>query len=156
MELQGYVEGLVDHLRQSFESAERVRFVVSCGAAEVAVGQGVALGLVINEFVTNSLQHGFPEFLENQEENTENEDGEDAEKEGVIRISVRDLDDGRALLSVRDDGTGLHESFDITTSGGLGLRIVRTLCQQLGGEIGLGETDTGAEFTVGFRPLPGA
>lgn len=74
-----------------------------------------------------------------------------------VVISARTtLSDDRALICVADDGPGVpielrHTLFDreVTTrdSGGLGLYAVRTLVRDVGGDVRLDRTPTGASFT---------
>jgi two-component system, sensor histidine kinase PdtaS len=56
------------------------------------------------------------------------------------------------LLSVSDDGPGLPEGFDPTGSKGLGMRIIRSFVEQIGGELQIGRSDInqGTKFTVLF------
>jgi two-component sensor histidine kinase len=75
--------------------------------------QALAIGIITNELVTNSLKDAFPD-----------------EKASHITIS---LSDNQGIeLTGSDNGIGLLASAD---PGGLGSRIVQLLTQQLEGEI---------------------
>src|SRR5438034_883335 len=74
----------------------------------------VACGLIVNELVSNALKYAFPE-----------------ERMGAVRIALRATGNATAKLTVADDGVGLPEDLDWRTSHSLGLRLVRTLAQQL-------------------------
>jgi two-component sensor histidine kinase len=88
-------------------------------------------GLIINELVSNSLKHAFPEG-----------------RSGTICIGLQR--DGDALeLTVADDGKGLPEGIDASSGGSLGLRLVRNLAGQLGGALQV-ESGPGTRFTVRF------
>jgi two-component sensor histidine kinase len=78
----------------------------------------VPCGLIINELVSNSLKYAFP-------------DG----REGEIHISLHGQPAGMAKLLVADNGVGLRSDIDWTTTRSLGLRLVRSLAQQLGGQL---------------------
>jgi two-component sensor histidine kinase len=56
------------------------------------------------------------------------------------------------LLSVSNKGPGLPEGFDPTGSKGLGMRIIRSFVEQIGGElrIGRGDKNERTKFTVLF------
>jgi two-component sensor histidine kinase len=60
-------------------------------------------------------------------------------------------DKGHAL-SVTNDGPGLPDGFAPADRKGLGMRIIRSLVEQIGGElrIGRGDKNQGARFTVLF------
>jgi two-component system, sensor histidine kinase PdtaS len=55
-------------------------------------------------------------------------------------------------LSVSTDGPGLPEGFDPAAGKGLAMRIIRSLVEQIGGElqIGRGDMNQGPQFTVLF------
>ncbi len=90
-----------------------------------------AFALVINELVSNALEHGFAARARGQIDITLNQDG--------AMVAVR----------VQDDGAGLAENFEWSRDEGLGLRIVRTLVEKdLRGELKLARANgTLAEFS---------
>jgi two-component system heavy metal sensor histidine kinase CusS len=81
---------------------------------------------------------------------------------GHVRVDVRNRDGGRLIVKVIDDGEGvpLHDRERIfepfyrspksygTPGYGLGLAIARKIARAHGGELALGDTETGAEFVV--------
>ena len=69
------------------------------------------LGLIVSELVTNALRHAFPPG-----------------RPGTIDVTGNRVD-GAYLLAVRDNGRGLSEAAGHRS--GLGLRLVRTLADQL-------------------------
>jgi two-component sensor histidine kinase len=90
-----------------------------------------AFALVINELVSNALEHGLA-----------------ARAEGHIAIELaQDADQVR--VDVRDDGVGLREGFELSRDTGLGLRIARTLVEKdLRGALNLArDGGTVAEFS---------
>lgn len=68
----------------------------------------------------------------------------------VVRLE-RNSGNGHAL-SVSNDGPSLPDGFDPAARKGLGMRIVRSFVERIGGElrIGRGEKNQGARFTVLF------
>ncbi len=113
--LDTYVTELCEQLASAASAAQRgIAMHVEAPPAEIGLDVAVPLGLLLNELVTNSLKHGFP-------------DG----RRGTIPVRiVRDVD-GRIRLIVEDDGIGLPPGFDRTTSQTLGLRLVSALSGQL-------------------------
>ncbi len=74
--------------------------------------QATALALVMNELISNALEHAF-------------EDG----RPGHLLISL-EQDGPRVTVTVTDDGRGLPADFDLDRNGGLGLQIARTLVEK--------------------------
>jgi PAS domain S-box-containing protein len=96
------------------------------------VDTAVPCGLIVNEIVTNSLKHAFPEG-----------------REGRVDISIRCDSPDRVTLRIADNGVGADVEA-IEESETLGLRLVRTLVRQLGGELAI-TADHGLAFTIVFR-----
>jgi signal transduction histidine kinase len=103
---------------------------------------------------------GFYQVLENMVRNAVEAA---PERGGTIRVTLSS-DQGRPVLSVRDNGPGIPAEiqdrifdFDFTTKPsqgtGLGLGIVKRICQEAGAEIRVASPPGhGAEFMVIFRP----
>lgn len=94
----------------------------------------ITLSLITTEAVTNSLKHAWPEG-----------------GRGTIRIALERPEPGRVALSVSDDGRGPPADHDSAKGDSLGLRIIRSLVQQLGGEMSVaaeGGTTTRVVFAA--------
>jgi two-component sensor histidine kinase len=108
-----------------------------CGVAvEVSGDEGMVpttmiqpIGLLTNELVTNAAKHGA----------------------GKINVIYRVKGDRREL-SVCDQGAGVPADFDVAHSEGLGMRVVRVLAKQLGGQVEAmaNSSGQGACFRVAF------
>jgi two-component sensor histidine kinase len=101
----------------------------------------IPFGLLISELVTNAIKYAFGP-------------GREGEK-NEIGVSFREREDGKYLLTVSDNGMGLPESFDLGTAASLGLKLVHTLVEQLGGEVSLAVTP-GTTWTIICPPYEGA
>ena len=90
-----------------------------------------AFALVINELVSNALEHGLA-----------------SRANGKIAIEL-EQDEDQVTVRVSDDGTGLKPGFELSRDTGLGLRIARTLVEKdLHGAFVLkNENGTVAEFS---------
>ncbi len=75
----------------------------------------VPLGLIITEMLTNSLKYAFP-----------------GGREGEIRISMQE-ERGFILLNFSDNGVGIPGEISLYEADTLGLKLLSTLAQQLGG-----------------------
>jgi two-component sensor histidine kinase len=96
----------------------------------------VALALIANELVCNSLQHAFGSQLR-----------------GSLTVRLAVLPGGRLSLVVADDGCGLPEGFDPGAASSVGLRLVRALVGQIDGTLGI-SSDGGARCEICFRRPP--
>ena len=75
----------------------------------------INLGVIVTEWVTNAFKYAYPE------------------KPGEVRVRLRKLTDGKAELSVEDDGIGRAEGPAKGT--GLGSRIVNAMARSLGADV---------------------
>jgi len=113
--LDEYVTELCDQLAVAASAAQRgIVMRVEAEPVEVGLDLAVPLGLLLNELVSNSLKHAFPEG-----------------RHGHIEVRVAREQDGAMRLSVGDDGIGLPSDFDRTRINTLGLRLVSALSGQL-------------------------
>jgi two-component sensor histidine kinase len=121
-----YLQDLCVSLSRSLAIEEQIALRVEAEPQDLAVDMAISLGMVVNELVTNAAKYAYP-------------NGE----AGAIRVKFgRDGD--RLLLSVRDDGPGMPET---PGPGGLGMRLVRSLLDQLGGELRV-HSSRGAAFEI--------
>jgi two-component sensor histidine kinase len=82
--------------------------------------QATAFALVLNELVSNAIEHGFRNGAP-----------------GCIDVEL-DWDGAEIWVRVQDNGAGLPAEFDLVKSKGLGLQIARTLVQKdLSGKLAL-------------------
>jgi two-component system, sensor histidine kinase PdtaS len=98
-------------------------------AVALDIDTAIPLGLILTELVSNSVKHAF-------------RDG----KLGTITIGLHAQAD-IVTLTVRDDGVGLPEAFDLQMTGSLGLQLVGDLTEQLGGTITIG-CSCGTRFQI--------
>ena len=98
----------------------------------LSIDTAIPVGLLINELVSNSLKHAFP-------------DG----RQGTITIEFLELEEHRYSLKFSDDGVGFSKDFDLEKSTSLGLRLVGILTKQIGGQLTRRE-ENGTWFTILF------
>jgi len=114
-----YIENLVRSIEESF-SNRNVRVELDVENLDLSINTLIPLGLIINELVTNSFEHGFP-----------------GGRTGRIGISFRS-DGGNCRLAVEDDGAGfLAEAGSIAEFPSLGMKIVDSLTRQLKGKLSI-------------------
>ena len=132
--MKEFVDRLLGQLLQSYQvGSARIARVIQVDDYPFPISAAVPIGLIINELLSNALKHAF--------------EGRD---EGKIEVSLTASEDGRANLTVSDDGVGLPLGFDIDTSKTLGLRLVKILTEdQLQGTLKV-TSDGGATFKMEF------
>lgn len=86
-------------------------------------------GLIINELVSNCYKYAFPK-----------------DEQGEININFY-TNNEELVLSVKDNGIGISEDFDINKTQTLGLRLVKSLVRQLNGAIAINSSG-GTEFII--------
>jgi two-component sensor histidine kinase len=119
VDLPAYLREIADAAMCSLAGAERTEFSFDLNPHYItSPKQGVAIGLLVGEAITNALKYAHP-----------------AGVAGKIQISSRENPDGRFVIEIADDGVGLPEGFDPTVSSGKGLRLMRALAEQLGGRL---------------------
>ncbi len=135
--LAEYLQGVCAQLLRSMVSQPGlVRLEMNIAAVSLDVGQAVPCGLLINELVSNSLKHAFPQG-----------------RSGVVRVELQPVPEERSLrLRVSDDGAGLPPGFDLHAVHSLGLQLVADLARQLHGIL-VAWSDNGAVFEVVFEPI---
>ncbi|MDN3567256.1 histidine kinase dimerization/phosphoacceptor domain -containing protein [Paeniroseomonas aquatica] len=124
-------------LRFHEEDRTRVRLVLEIKDVTVSPEQAAPLGLMVNEFITNSLKYAF--------------DGNPADGgiQGTIGLRLEPGRGGAARITLWDDGKGLP----LERSGGTGMRMIDGLARQLATRTewstGIGR---GARLSVLVRP----
>ncbi len=116
---------------------DRVRVTVGQVEGALSADHILPVALILMECVSNAVEHAF------------------ADGDGTVSIDLqsRTPEGGEMVLTVRDDGLGLSPDFDIETTKSLGLRIVRSLADQLGGKFEM-TTARGASGTVARLTFP--
>jgi two-component system, sensor histidine kinase PdtaS len=118
------VRPVVNMVADSMISPEHpIRFEVEGDGGILPASVATPLAVVLNELLQNAVDHAYPRKLDLTEE------------PGRVRVEI-DRNGPALLLRVTDDGVGLAKGFDLDSSTGLGLSIVRTLVtSDLSGEI---------------------
>lgn len=140
IDLNNYIRALVNSLLSFYELLTRnISLKVDIDNIALGIDTAIPCGLVINELVTNSLQHAFP-------------DGRDGEINIIVKnhetAGKKNID-----LTVSDNGTGMPADLEIQGTKSLGLKLVVTLIEdQLKGSFKLNR-ENGTEFRISFREL---
>lgn len=130
--LARYIPLLANQVFSSLENkSQKVRKIVEAEDIMVTLDKAIPIGLILNELITNSLMHAFPEG-----------------RAGTLGIRVQKKDHTVAIR-VSDDGTGIPQDVNWREPSTLGLRIVMSLVGQLKGTIDL-DRRQGTAFSIEF------
>lgn len=138
VDFRSFLESFVPSLIQTYSlHPEEIKLEIRVDEINLPLDAAIPCGLIVNELITNSLKHAFPEG-----------------RGGTITVEFTKNEDGYATLMVNDDGIGLPKSFNFENSGTLGMQLVYMLAGQLGGKatVNLG---TPTKMEVRF-PLAGS
>jgi len=126
-----YLAGLLDDLFRSHRT-DNIDRSLEADQHPLPIDQAIPAGLIVNELVTNALEHAFP-------------DG----RGGTVVVLYR-ADADEATLVVEDDGQGTAA---LASEGTLGLRLVRGLTRQLRGTLST-DTESGVTVKITFPLTP--
>jgi two-component sensor histidine kinase len=129
-----YIKILLGQLFHSYGAYSK-DLTYECDVKDIMldVDSAIPCGLIINELVSNSLSHAFP-------------DG----RRGYIRVGFS-IDESHDLtLIIHDNGIGIPKGVDFRHTDSLGLKLVMALTNQLAGVVEL-DIANGTTFKITFR-----
>lgn len=131
-----YIRDLAHHLLASYNvNPDWIQTDMNIESIPMNLDSAIPCGLLINELISNSLKHGFPN-----------------ERRGNIYIFLGFIDEETLCLKVEDDGVGLPEDFNPSQATSLGFSLITSLTQQLRGRLKF-QNNPGASFEITF-PKP--
>lgn len=134
IDCQEYADQLVGHLFRSYGvSLSRVKLEMDFSGERMPMALAVPMGLILNELLSNSLKHAFPQG-----------------REGKVVVELKRTGPSQLMLRVADDGVGLPANANLWNARSLGLRLVRILSEQIGAELTMGSED-GTRTEVVFQ-----
>ena len=114
-----YIHDLAMHVFRSYAAhRQKISLNVHVEPVDFDLDTAIPCGLILNELISNSIKYAFS-------------DG----KTGEIYVSLREKAPGTVELSVKDNGTGVSDGFDLEHSNSLGLQLVKSLVNQLEGKL---------------------
>lgn len=133
LQLRPFLSQLIENLCHLHESeAVGIRLEIDVADVDLAPEAAVPIGLIANEFVTNSLKHAF------------------GDEGGTIAVSL-DVTGHRLRLCLSDDGKGLPPDPHAAPQGsGTGIRLIEGLAGQLEASTTWPATDAGTVLCLEF------
>lgn len=114
-----YIQSLTLHLFQTYNiKPNTIELKTELSYVLLDLNRAIPCGLIINEIVSNSLKHAFPN-----------------NEKGKIWISLHVLKKEKLSIQVMDDGIGLPKDLDFRNPSTLGLQLVNDLVRQISGSI---------------------
>lgn len=129
VDVGAYLEDLCGHLQEALFAGRLVKLECRAVNVEMERDKAVALGLIVNELVTNAAKHAFEDEIA-----------------GTVQVAFEPNGDGWRL-TVSDDGKGLPDIAAAKASKGLGRGLVEGFAKQAGGTLSIG-SGPGATFVL--------
>jgi PAS domain S-box-containing protein len=130
IDLDGYVKFLGRNLFDFYGVRRQdVALKTDISGISVGINTAIPIGLILNELLSNSFKHAFPEG-----------------RKGEISIAVK-RENSMLTILFKDTGAGIPVDLDWRTGKSLGLRLIIVLVEQLFGTIELDLT-AGTAFTI--------
>ncbi len=130
-----YVGNLAGNLQQSYvRKDKKVLLKLDIPKVYLHMDDAIPCGLIINELLSNSFKYAFAK-----------------KKKGAVGISVK-VKKENIILAIWDDGNGFPKSAEYRNSESLGLQLVISLVEQIGGKIKMeSKKDKGTKYIIAFR-----
>ena len=102
---------------------------------QLNVKKAIPCSLILNELLTNSFQHAFPDL-----------------RPGKIWVKFYQDGEGKVHLNFKDNGVGLPKDFYWDRISSFGMKLIHMLAKQLDGKLEI-HSDCGTEFHLTFTTL---
>jgi PAS domain S-box-containing protein len=128
-----YVTTLSKNLVHTYSiNTKKIKLILTLDDLYLNLDASIPCGLIINEIISNSLKYAFPD-----------------NRDGIIFVTLR-VEKNKVKIEVGDNGIGIPESVDIKNTQTLGLQLVDTLVEQIGGTLKLNRSK-GTVFSIEFN-----
>lgn len=112
-QVRKYLHKLTDVISQMYQLNQDIQFTKHIDIDRLEMHNGVTIGLLCNELITNSYKYAFDEKGDNR-----------------IKLTIKELNEDKILFSYEDNGSGFEQSkFEEADS--LGLSLIRTFMEEL-------------------------
>ncbi|MBL8152285.1 MAG: PAS domain-containing protein, partial [Blastocatellia bacterium] len=134
--LPEHISDMVSHILDIYSiDQSKIEVTIDIDNIFVEINQAIPFSIIINELVTNSLKHAFPQ-----------------KTCGKISITSVTKDDYHCFI-ISDTGIGIAAGFDLEKTESLGLKLVYLLAKQLKGSIVHCQNLIGTVFRLTFPIL---
>ena len=128
-----FIQRLVKNLSISHGiDTDLITLDVDADDVDMIMDTAIPCGLIINELVSNSLRHAFPD-----------------KRKGRTSIIFRSMGEGEYSLVVSDNGVGLPAGDEFLDPKTLGMQLIHTICSQLEANVEM-KGEEGTTFSMTF------
>jgi two-component sensor histidine kinase len=127
-----YIDLFCGNIQKSYHTHSGVTIEKNIEKVDFDINTAIPLAMIINELVTNSFKHAFKD-----------------QSKGKITINLKKAGDDQFKICISDDGPGIDKDINSLLSEGIGLDIVRSLTEQIDGQLHY-TNEHGSNFTVTF------
>ncbi len=132
IDFAGYLNTITKDLQSFFsDRASKVQVKVDADPIFLDITKAAPCGLIVNELLTNSFKHAFPD-----------------NREGVITVSFHCPGEA-CVLEISDNGVGMPDGLDPQNATSMGLQLLGLLVQQLKGKLEI-DRSAGTRLTITF------
>jgi len=137
IDLKEYITDLTKLIMESYSSSEKnVKLSLDLESATVLIDTAIPCGLIINELISNSFKHAFPNG-----------------RKGEIKVHLSRHEQDVIELRISDNGIGIPESVNLLDGDTLGIQLFRNIAEeQLNGEVHFNYKD-GVSYTIKFKDV---
>ena len=127
-----YFSDLIDKISVTYITSSRIK--IENEIDEMVLDSGILfpLGMIVNELLTNAVKYAFT-----------------GDRPGLIQVHIIRKDEKHVEIIIRDNGVGLPDALEISSSRGIGLTLVKMMIQQIKGSIKINKIG-GTEFRIQF------
>jgi PAS domain S-box-containing protein len=137
VDLKEYITDLVNLIANSYAAEQgNVTFTLNLENVNVLIDTAVPCGLIINELISNSFKHAFPD-----------------DRKGNICVRLKKLEEDAIELVISDDGVGIPSGFNLFEKNTLGMQVFYNIAtEQLMGNVEV-DSKHGLTFTIQFKDV---
>lgn len=129
-----YISALLENVKKAYANPN-ISLVENVDNVKLRADTSFPIGLIVNEFVTNSYKYAFPN-----------------NKKGVISVKLEEGQD-QYHLHLSDNGIGLPNEFDIDNLDSFGMETIKLLTQEYKGTFNL-DGSNGMKMEISFPKNP--
>lgn len=123
------LQEIAENVKKTSQFASNTQITTQCDNIKPEMDTLIALGIMVNELVTNCFKYACKSESQNQ-----------------VNIQLKQSSN-QVILKVSDNGLGFPANFDMNNPTSFGYKMLKTLCKKLKGEI-ICNNNNGADVTI--------
>jgi PAS domain S-box-containing protein len=127
-----YFTDLLEKISSTYIISSRIKLNSEIDEMTLDSGTLFPVGMIVNELLTNAVKYAFP-----------------GGRSGEINVRITKKDEKHIEISIKDNGVGLPDALEMSSSRGFGLTLVKMMIQQINGSIKINRVG-GTEFKINF------